>query len=80
MDPGPAIAEADFRPATISADPEKSLAAIFAQIGRDYAGPVLQLKQRGRDGSPIDSRRDALHGDAVPQSGRCSISGQKSSG
>jgi hypothetical protein len=39
-DPGPPIAEADYRP-RISGNPEQILAAAFIKLGRDYGGPLV---------------------------------------
>jgi hypothetical protein len=40
-DPGAAIVEADYWPATVrKVDPKQNLALIFARLGRDYGGPL----------------------------------------
>ncbi|MBR0948536.1 hypothetical protein ABIF68_007124 [Bradyrhizobium japonicum] len=40
-DPGAPIVEADFRPIAVQRDPEEILALIFARLGRDYGGPLV---------------------------------------
>jgi hypothetical protein len=46
-DPGPAVAEPDYRP-RIYGNPEQLLAGAFAEMKQDYGGPLLRADSATR--------------------------------